>query len=56
MPENAHVGIVSFGSMVYVHELGFSDYPKAYLLRGDRETTAQDLQSQLGLGLAAMKK
>lgn len=56
MPENSHVGMVSFGSMVYVHELGCTDFPKAYLLRGDRETAAQDLQTQLGLGLAAMKK
>lgn len=56
MPDTAMVGLVTYGSMVYVHELGFTDFPKAYLLRGDREPTLQDLQAQLGLGLAAVKR
>lgn len=38
--------------MTYVHELGFSECPKAYVFRGDKELTARQIQDQLGLTLA----
>ncbi|KAG6544642.1 hypothetical protein Mapa_013947 [Marchantia paleacea] len=49
MPETALVGLVSYGSMVHVHELGYPDCPKAYVFRGDKEISSQQVQEQLGL-------
>ena len=37
--------------MTFVHELGFSECPKAYVFRGDKELTARQIQDQLGLTL-----
>jgi len=39
--------------MAFVHELGFSHCPKAYVFKGEKEMTAKDIQSQLGLNLGA---
>ena len=50
IPEYAHVGLVSFGTHVHVHELGFQECPKAYVFRGSKEYTAAAVQEQLGLG------
>lgn len=41
LPENALVGLVSFGSMVWVHDLGFNDCSRAVLFCGDRELTSE---------------
>lgn len=37
LPENAMVGLVSFGEMVWVHDLGFSECSRILLFAGDRE-------------------
>lgn len=39
-----------------VHELAASEIPKAYLFRGTREITAQDVAKMLGLGLVQFKR
>ena len=39
-----------------VHELSASEVPKAYLFRGTRETTAQEVAKMLGLGLVQYKR
>lgn len=39
-----------------VHELAASEIPKAYLFRGTRETTAQQVAKMLGLGLVQFKR
>ena len=49
IPEYALVGLVSFGTHVHVHELGFQECPKAYVFRGSKEYTAGTVQEQLGL-------
>jgi len=49
LPENARVGLVTFGAQVYVHELGFGDCPKSYVFRGSKEVTPQAVAEQLGL-------
>jgi len=48
MPQNALVGFITFGAIVYVHELGTSALPKAYAFRGGKETSAQQVAAQLG--------
>lgn len=37
LPENALVGLVSFGSMVWVHDLGYVECSRVMLFCGDRE-------------------
>lgn len=49
LPEDALVGLITFGTLVHVHELGFSDCPKAYVFRGEREYTPQKVQDMLGV-------
>lgn len=39
-----------------MHELVTSEVPKAYLFRGTKETTAQDVAKMLGLGLMQFKR
>ena len=42
LPENSLVGLISFGALVSLHELS-SELPKAYIFRGDRATTADQV-------------
>ena len=47
LPENASVGLITFGTHVHVHELGFDEWPKSYVFRGSKEFTSQQIQDQL---------
>ncbi|VVT51558.1 uncharacterized protein SAPINGB_P003136 [Magnusiomyces paraingens] len=49
IPPNALVGLITFGSMVFLHELGYTECSKLHVFRGDKEVTPKDLQSKLGL-------
>lgn len=40
LPEYAYVGLVTYGTHVHVHELGFTECAKAYVFRGSKEYTA----------------
>ncbi|CAM9090886.1 unnamed protein product [Chrysoparadoxa australica] len=40
LPEDALVGLITFGTNVMVHELGFSECPKSYVFLGHKETMA----------------
>mmetsp|Transcript_330 Transcript_330/g.1109 ORF Transcript_330/g.1109 Transcript_330/m.1109 type:complete len:754 (+) Transcript_330:236-2497(+) len=50
VPSNTVVGLISFGKNVNVHVLGFTDCVKSYVLRGDKEYTAQQIKDLLQLG------
>lgn len=52
MPSTALVGLITYGTQVHVHELGFAECPKMYIFRGTKEVGKQQLVDQLGLGLA----
>jgi protein transport protein SEC23 len=41
IPEYCHVGLVTFGTHVHVHELGFAECSKCYVFRGSKEYTPQ---------------
>lgn len=41
IPEDAMIGLITYGKMVQVHELGFTDCPKCFVFRGDKEMTGQ---------------
>ncbi|GMH18847.1 hypothetical protein Nepgr_020688 [Nepenthes gracilis] len=49
LPDNAVVGLVTFDSMVRVHDFGFAECMRVVLLHGDRELTSDQIQQFLGL-------
>jgi len=48
MPENSLVGLITFGKMVQVYELGFEELPKSYVFNGAKDYTSQQIQTMLG--------
>lgn len=53
IPEDALIGLITYGRMAFVHELGFQHCPKAYVFKGDKVLTPAEIKGQLGLGLAS---
>ena len=49
LPEDALVGLITFGTLVHVHELGFTDCPKSYVFRGEKDYAPQKVQDMLGV-------
>nr|KAJ3417794.1 GTPase-activating protein S23 [Polyrhizophydium stewartii] len=49
LPKTALVGLITFGTMVQVHELGFSECPKSYVFRGNKDYNSKQVQQMLGL-------
>lgn len=43
LPEIAVVGLVSFGGMVCVHDLGFSECSRAVVFHGERELSSEQV-------------
>ena len=44
LPPNALVGLITFGKMVQVHELGCEGCSKSYVFRGTKDLTARQVQ------------
>ena len=44
MPPNALVGLITFGRMVQIHELGCEGYLKSYAFKGTKDFSAKQLQ------------
>mmetsp|Transcript_54019 Transcript_54019/g.171416 ORF Transcript_54019/g.171416 Transcript_54019/m.171416 type:complete len:780 (-) Transcript_54019:125-2464(-) len=49
LPENALIGLITYGTQVHVHELGFSECTKSYVFRGSKELSPEAVHQQLGL-------
>uniref|UniRef100_A0A674BH48 Protein transport protein SEC23 n=1 Tax=Salmo trutta TaxID=8032 RepID=A0A674BH48_SALTR len=49
LPPTALVGLVTFGRMIQVHELGCDGISKSYVFRGTKDLNAKQLQEMLGL-------
>lgn len=49
VPENALVGLITFGMQVHVHELGFTECPKSYVFRGSKDVSKEQILDMLGL-------
>ncbi|CAL9132121.1 unnamed protein product [Musa textilis] len=47
LPENSLVGLITFGTYVQVHELGFGHMPKSYVFKGSKEYTKEQLLDQM---------
>merc|ERR1712142_1213643 len=50
LPPNAMIGLITFGKMVQVHELGCEGISKSFVFRGTKDYTAKQVQDMLGLG------
>jgi len=47
LPEDALVGLITFGKHVFVHELGSPGFPKSYVFKGDKVKTPAQIQEAL---------
>ncbi|KAI9599239.1 putative SEC23-component of COPII coat of ER-golgi vesicle [Syncephalis fuscata] len=52
LPPHALVGLVTFGTMAQVHEIGYGECPKSYVFRGTKEYTSKQVQEMLNLSAA----
>ncbi|XP_033626935.1 protein transport protein Sec23A-like [Asterias rubens] len=50
LPPNALIGLITFGRMVQVHELGCEGCSKSYVFRGTKDLNAKQIQDMLGIG------
>ena len=50
LPQNALVGLITFGKMVHVHELGCTGISKSFVFRGTKDYTAKQVQEMLSIG------
>lgn len=48
LPEKSLVGLITFGTFVQVHELGFGQMPKSYVFKGSKEVTKEHILEQMG--------
>ena len=54
LPPNALVGLVTFGRMIQVHELGCEGIAKSFVFRGTKDYPAKAVQEMLGIGRGAV--
>ncbi|KAK8917618.1 Protein transport protein SEC23 [Metarhizium anisopliae] len=62
LPENALVGLITFGTMVWynetqaqVHEIGYEGCAKSYVFRGSKDYSAKQVQEMLGLSSSGIR-
>ena len=55
LPDHALVGLITFGTMAQVHELGYVECAKSYVFRGSKEYAAKQVQDMLGLSQPAFR-
>ncbi|KAE8684969.1 putative purine permease 11-like [Hibiscus syriacus] len=51
LPDNSLVGLITFGTLVHVHELGFCSVPKTYVFNGSKDVSRNQLLEQMGFFL-----
>ncbi|XP_049818088.1 protein transport protein Sec23A isoform X2 [Aethina tumida] len=54
LPPNALIGLITFGKMVQVHELGTEGCSKSYVFRGTKDLSSKQVQEMLGIGKVAV--
>ncbi|KAH7094840.1 protein transport protein SEC23 [Paraphoma chrysanthemicola] len=53
LPEWALVGLITYGTMAQVHELGYTECAKSYVFRGNKDYSSKQVQEMIGLGQMA---
>jgi len=54
LPQNALVGLITFGRMVQVHELGCQGISKSFVFRGTKDYSAKAVQVTSETKIAAV--
>ncbi|KAA3454141.1 protein transport protein SEC23 [Gossypium australe] len=49
--DNSLVGLITFGTLVHLHEIGFSTAPKTYVFKGSKDVPKGQLLEQMGFFL-----
>ena len=49
LPDEALVGLVTFGTNVQLHELGYTECPKSFVFRGEKALDASRVSALLGI-------
>jgi protein transport protein SEC23 len=49
LPPNALIGLITFGKMIQVHELGCDGISRSFVFRGTKDYTTKQVQDMLGL-------
>ena len=47
LPDKINIGMITFGSNVYLHEIGNTEMTKLHAFKGDKEYSAQEIQELL---------
>lgn len=55
LPPNALIGLITFGRMVQVHELGCDGCSKSYVFRGTKDLQPKQVQDMLGTNAMSPK-
>ncbi|KAK9717986.1 GTPase-activating protein S23 [Basidiobolus ranarum] len=55
LPQHALVGLITFGTMTQVHELGYGECPKSYVFQGTKDYSSKQIQELLGLSTNNLK-
>ncbi|KAK5454151.1 GTPase-activating protein S23 [Exophiala xenobiotica] len=55
LPANALIGLVTFGTNVAVHEIGYTECQKSYVFRGSKDYAAKQVQEMLGLSAPGLR-
>ncbi|KAF1809982.1 hypothetical protein P152DRAFT_144790 [Eremomyces bilateralis CBS 781.70] len=56
LPPYALVGLITYGTMTQVHEIGYTECPKSYVFRGSKDYGAKQVQEMLGLATPGMAR
>ena len=49
IPPECEIGVITSGTMCNLLEIGFTDFPKMFVFKGDKQYTSNDIMTQLGL-------
>jgi len=49
LPSEAYVGFITYGNLIYLHELRLSDFPPSYVFSGNKNYEVSDLSRMLSL-------
>ena len=49
IPPECEIGVITYGTMCNLLEIGFTDFPKMFVFKGDKQYSSTDIITQLGL-------
>lgn len=55
LPPYALVGLITYGTMAQVHEIGYTECAKSFVFRGSKDYTSKQVQEMLGLSTAGLR-